>query len=516
MKLPKKKQEHFAYGSILEVVSHGLYADRRHILREFVQNAYDALADLRRHHKEELLHPIEITSSPASLIIADKGVGMSRNEVERYRYLGYSEKKATTHAGFRGIGKYSAISACDRLIVRSSKLGNSKSYQVEIDAAGIWARLKKDKNAPLEPLLHEHSHISEADEPTDAHYTVVELHGIHKDAQQLVDDGVIKAYLIQTAPIPFDPAFSFGKEISERLHQVTPRFFEIPVLVNGIPIHKPALDDASHPGFRVISAKDSPDEVLAYVWFCEHLKKGQFPNEEADSGKARKHPHSGLHFRTSNIAIGDSMLVRKAVWHASPERAFYFVGEIHVLDSGVVPTADRGDFEDNDARSRLYERCSDMVADLNIQADLNSQRHRFREVVAKGETLVTQTEQELKAHRLESELREDKDFQVHKVLEDLEKRLAKSKRAKKKDNDVVRRATRLVKRARRLHHVLKTSDDGHALFVNIGQDLAMDEKTKKVYATIISVLREEFGREKDRFEAVVHKINEALRKAMSC
>lgn len=515
MKRNKKKKKHFAYGSVLEALSHGLYPDRKHILREFVQNAYDATADLKRDHKDEPTHAIEITSSPASLVIADKGVGMSRSEVERYRYLGYSEKKPTTHAGFRGIGKFSAISACERLIVRSSKLGNSKNYQVEIDAAGIWARLKKEKNAPLEPLLQEHSSVSEGVESADSHYTVVELHGIHKDAQQLVDDDVIRAYLIQTAPLPFDPAFPHGKEISERLHQVDARFLEVPVLVNGKPIYKPVLDDASHPGFRIITAKQgSADEVIAYVWFCEHLKKGQFPNDETDTGKGRKHPRSGLHFRTSNIAIGDSMLVRKAVWHTSPERAFYFVGEIHVLDAGVVPTADRGDFEDDESRSRLYQRCGDLVAELNYQAELNSQGHRFREVVDKGEALVAQTEQELKGHTLESELREDKDFQLQKVLEDLKKRLDKSKRAKKKDKTVVRRATRLVRRARRLHQVLKTGGDGHSLFVDIGQDLAMDEKTRKIYTTIISILREEFGREKDRFQVVVHKINEALRKAI--
>lgn len=517
MKIPKKQQEHFAYGSILEALSRGLYPDRKHILREFVQNAYDALADLKRQHKSEPLHPIEITSSPASLVIMDKGIGMSRNEIGRYRYLGYSEKKPTTHAGFRGVGKFSAISVCDHLIVRSTKLGDPKSYQVEIDAAGIWARLKKEKNTPLEPLLREHSKISAVDESPESHYTVVELHGIHKDAQQLVDDGVIMAYLIQTAPIPFDPAFQYGKEISQRLHQVDPRFLEIPVLVNGQAIYKPGLTGASSPHFEFILAKDdSPDDVIAYGWYCEHEKKGQFPSDESSEGKAKRHPHSGLHFRSSNIAIGDSLLVRKAMWHTSPERAFYFVGEIHVLNSEVVPTADRVDFEDNDARSQLYARCGGMVAQMNAQADLNSARHRFREVVEKGESFVSQTESQLKAHALESEVREGRDFQVQKVLEDLEKRLARSKRAKRKDGDVVRRASRLVIRAKKLHRVLKSDSDGDALFVNISQELSMSAETKKVYSTIVSVLRTEFGKDTERFEAVLHKINDALRKANSC
>src|SRR5215510_1598611 len=99
----EKRDEYFAYGSVLEAVSQGLYPDRKHILREFVQNAYDALVDLRRQRPQIKLAPVEITASPPSLIIADKGIGMSGDTMRRYRYLGFSAKEMELHAGFRGI-----------------------------------------------------------------------------------------------------------------------------------------------------------------------------------------------------------------------------------------------------------------------------------------------------------------------------------------------------------------------------------------------------------------------------
>ncbi|MEK6406031.1 MAG: ATP-binding protein [Acidobacteriota bacterium] len=169
----KKRDEYFAYGSVLEAVSQGLYPDRKHILREFVQNAHDALYDLRKQRSRMRLAPVEITASPPSLIIADKGIGMSKATMRRYRYLGFSPKEMGSHAGFRGIGKFSGISVCDRLIVRSSKLGDPKSYQVEIDASGMFARLKDEKNPPLEILLADHSKIEETDEDPEQHYTFV-------------------------------------------------------------------------------------------------------------------------------------------------------------------------------------------------------------------------------------------------------------------------------------------------------------------------------------------------------
>ena len=115
-----QRNEHFAYGSVLEAVSQGLYPDRQPF-REFIQNARNppSLADLRtRAPAAPRLEPVEITSVAPSIIIADKGSGnMAKAGMRRYRCFGFSAKEIGVHAGFRGIGKFSAISACDRLIL---------------------------------------------------------------------------------------------------------------------------------------------------------------------------------------------------------------------------------------------------------------------------------------------------------------------------------------------------------------------------------------------------------------
>src|SRR5208337_3513323 len=96
----RRPDERFAYGSILEALSRGLYPDKRHVLREFVQNAYDSIFELRKHDSKAEVRPIHVKIQPPSIFIADHGSGMSRSEVQQYRYLGYSQKQRGKHAGF--------------------------------------------------------------------------------------------------------------------------------------------------------------------------------------------------------------------------------------------------------------------------------------------------------------------------------------------------------------------------------------------------------------------------------
>jgi hypothetical protein len=512
----EKRDEYYAYGSVLEALSQGLYPDRKHILREFIQNAYDAVRDLRRQSPRAQLEPIEVTASPPSLIIADKGVGMSRETMQRYRYLGFTEKQIGSHAGFRGIGKFSAISVCDRLIVRSSMLGDAKSYEVNIDASGMLKRIQDEKNTPLEVLLRDYSQISEQSEMSDLHYTFVELHGIRKDASELLDESSIRPYLIRVAPLPFDPAFAYGGEISSRLQQVDPQFLEVELTLNRKGLYKPFLENASRPDFKEIFAEEASSDLLALAWFCQHRGKGQFREPGDGESQGRRHRDSGLQYRLSNFAIGDSMLTRKTLWHTTPERAFYFFGEVHVLDSSVVPTSDRDEFEDTSGRKRLYDRCREIATILSFRAGLESQQQRFTEVVKAGQRLVADTQAELEGGKLESELKGDKDYQVQRVLEDLSKRLKQSARSRNKDDKEVRRAKQVIRRAERLRRTLKASDARQHLLVDIKKVLKMDAKTKAVYDTIIEVLRDEFRSEPQRFATIVRKIHQALREVAAC
>src|SRR5205807_10510266 len=146
-------------------------------------------------------------------------------------------------------------------------------------------------------------------------------------------------------------------------------------------------------------------------------------------------------------------------------------------DTEVLPTSDRDEFEDSSARGRLYKACREIAKGLNYKAKLESDQHRFIEMVARGQELVSETEKELQAGNVEQELKDDKEYQVEKVLQDLSKRLKESNR-KKPNERVVKKARGVIRKAEQLKRRLKRNGDGELRFVDISRELKMSAGTK--------------------------------------
>jgi molecular chaperone HtpG len=487
----------FAFGSVLEALSQGLYPDKRHVIREFVQNSYDGLYELKKSHPKEVLRPIEVKVEPPSIFIGDFGIGMPEKKMREYRYLGYSEKERAEHAGFRGIGKYSAVAVADKIIVDSSPYGVPKRYHVVIQAGAMIAALSKDKNTPLEQLLRELTELDEEEANSDEHYTFVELHGVRKDANTLFDEDALKRYLARTAPVPLDPEFRFSTEIEQKLSENIPDYLAVDLSLNGQKIYKPFLSRCREPEFDTVLYQDDRPDLLAFAWFCQNEDKGQFnPKED-----------SGLVYRVKNLAVGDGQLTRRTLWKRTPERAFYFFGEIHVLDPEVMPSSDRTDFEDNDARRRLYKQCARISSNLNRKAGEESARRRFEEVLVKGNEILLERESKIKSGALPLELKDEVVFQVQKVQEDVQKRLERSK-----DEKAISRARRFLGRSRKFLATIRKEAKG---FFDLQKALKFDRKVSFLYDTIIHVLKEEFRYDPGRLERIIRRIHDALKKKVA-
>ena len=274
--MTRRRKERFVYGAVLEALTKGLYPDKRHVLREFVQNAFDALYDLRRADKSAQLMPIQVRLERPSIFIYDEGIGMSEQLMRQYRYVGFSEKDPSLSVGFRGIGKLSGIAVAKRIVATSSRRGARKRYEVVIDADGMFEVLRKQKNPILDELLDRFSQVHEKPEKKEVHYTAVELQEIRHDSESLYDLDDVREYLRRTVPVPFDPACPYAAEVGARLRSEVRDFFECELSLNDSMLFKPFPPNVLAPQMLPLFKSDEDGSpLLGYCWYVKNSDKGQ-------------------------------------------------------------------------------------------------------------------------------------------------------------------------------------------------------------------------------------------------
>jgi hypothetical protein len=187
------------------------------------------------------------------------------------------------------------------------------------------------------------------------------------------------------------------------------------------------------------------------------------------------------------------------LWKATPERASYFFGEIHVLDSNVVPSSDRTDFEDNHARTKLVERCGRIRSNLSRKAEQESKIRRFDEVLDESLEIVSKRERDVKSHQVPIELRDQVLYEVRQIEENVKKRLHGPKTSK-----TANRAKRLMGRTRRLLRSMRTHS---RVFFDLSQELKFDSRLRTLYEAVVEVLKEEFADDPERLENAISRIH---------
>jgi molecular chaperone HtpG len=164
-------------GRLLDLVVHSLYSDREIFLRELVANAADAM-DRRRFEAltdAGLAMPAEAKirivpdKSARTLLIADDGIGMGRQElIDNLGTIARSGTRAFGDAlaaakpedrpnliGQFGVGFYSAFMVFDRVEVTSRKAGSEEAFTWASEGAGEYTVAPATRErAGTDVLLH--------------------------------------------------------------------------------------------------------------------------------------------------------------------------------------------------------------------------------------------------------------------------------------------------------------------------------------------------------------------------
>lgn len=112
---------------LIETLAAQIYPSPLALLRENVQNAYDAIL-LRRHTGQQFDARIDVTIEPKKVCVTDNGIGMSRADLRNHFWRAGSSSKNTDEAraagvvGTFGIGAMANFGIAEGLTVETETL----------------------------------------------------------------------------------------------------------------------------------------------------------------------------------------------------------------------------------------------------------------------------------------------------------------------------------------------------------------------------------------------------------
>ena len=357
---------------MLEQLMFSLYPDAETIYREYVQNACDSIneaVELGIIEKRDGHVSISIDKFRHTITIEDNGTGIKADETEMtLKSIAHSKKKKGSAAGFYGIGRLVGGGYCEQLSFFTSARGENVASEMVFDMNRIREILEDDEdNSSASEVVHRVTTFRNdiAEEPH-KHYFKVVLEGILPDYHDvLLDEGIINAYLMQVAPVPYEASF-LNNLIKPNITTDDNKYLNyyeqlntVKVSINDIVgLEKPyeikfkgtereyidedgsiRKDNAPINEIRFFSIADPQLGDLAWGWYA--YTPGGTQIQEIDPYTKRKVLTRGIRLRCHNIQVGDENVLNKYFKQARSH--LYFNGEVFIINRDIKPTADRSD-----------------------------------------------------------------------------------------------------------------------------------------------------------------------------
>lgn len=502
---------------VLETLTTGMYTNPLDSIREFIQNSTDSIIkaeELGILGKEEGRITIKLDADKKTIIIHDNGIGVPGSEVNaRLINIGMSSKNIEKEAGFRGIGRLAGIAYCKKLFFRTKAKGERNQTAIEFDCVGLKKAISPAMRQveELADVFDKNCKITSQLDKMEEHYFEVEMREIDEKASVFLDWNELENYLSQTAPVRYDAQrFKYSLSIREwarRQHASVPT---VNLVVRASSrqerqIFKPFKNEyrtskkAGELNVHVHGVhffpKENVDEYGFWAWYSDTPLLGMIADEAS----------AGFRFRKNNIQIGGAENVAKlfAETAESNERFnAYFIGEIHILDSNVIPNARRDGFEDTDAYSLLKEKLKPFIKARCDEVRQASETRNMptEKLVHRGNELISSISGAIERGIVSDQQKGKLLANIERYSENASKIL--QKRENIKDQEKIEPVIMQLQE-------LKTSlnDSKHYVIKKLRTDL--DKKQRKIIDEIIKILEETL--DSDSFE----KAQDAIMKRFS-
>ena len=366
--------------SILGLVTSGIYDDPLAIYREYIQNAVDELS--RQNGVEG---KVEITIDPRQkrVSICDNGPGLTYRECLRDLVpISQSQKCIGRDRGFRGIGRLSGLAFADSVTFLTRASALDPVTRVVWSKTGLADRTNSIE--ATEQGFQNWVSVEVLDEPEyPEHFFRVEIDGVSRHAAGvLLNREAVRGYISEVCPVPLSPDFPFFKEIHAIFPpQQSPYSLRVTLDSEDQPVQRQygstiALSGNKYDHFyefeevRVRSIDGEGDAAVGWLAHSSYL--GAIPK----GNRVR-----GMRARVGNIQVGDERVFD----HLFEEERFnrWCVGEVHILDSRIIPNGRRDYFERDPHLRNLENHLAPVFRNITARCrEASSNRNQEKRLIS--------------------------------------------------------------------------------------------------------------------------------------
>ena len=369
--------EPFFGGFVLETLTIGMYGEARNAIREYIQNGFDsvqrAIDELNILPADGGLIEIEMAEDHNSLTIRDNGAGLPvKTAATVLTRVGASSKSHRKNAGFRGIGRLAGIVFSDTVTFTTKAKSEREQTTAIFNAKAMRAAMAPGKGSTKSALdLMKESVLAFRSPSPDAnkHFFQVKLEGFTEAPDECESPKKMYDFVSQIAPVPYANDFPYQHELREAAKKFGISIEEVQITIkNGT--------DKPTPVTKLYSASHEFESGMAPLNDCaiHHSPTNRWwawVGKKAESGAYTNTRVSGLRVRVRNIQINGTAIVRDIFRdHAKSHVRFqdYFLGEIFIEPSALVPNARRDGFEEDAAWKRIRGEIAAVVEGLGKEA----------------------------------------------------------------------------------------------------------------------------------------------------
>ena len=361
--------------SILGLVTSGIYDDPLAIYREYIQNAVDELSRL-----DGVEGKVEITVDPRQkrVSICDNGPGLTYQEcLDDLIPISQSKKCLGRDRGFRGIGRLSGLAFAESVTFLTRASAREPVTRV------VWSRTGLADRATEQGFPHWVSVETLDDFDCPEHFFRVEIDGVSRHAAgMLLNREAVRGYISEVCPVPLSPDFPFFGNIHAIFPtQESPYSLRITLDGEEQPINRQYGSAISLPGnnedhfcefeeVRVPSIDGRRDAAIGWIAHSSYL--GAIPK----GNRIR-----GIRTRLGNIQVGNEQVFD----HLFEEERFnrWCVGEVHILDSRIVPNGRRDYFERDPHLRNLENHLAPIFGQITARCrSASSNRNREKRLLS--------------------------------------------------------------------------------------------------------------------------------------